>query len=219
MPKNTSYTLKLHLGNLSNGSNLYQTIQMTQSLTKVLLSLSFSFYFLISLHILHNMQELLTTGHLFPICFQETLPFTKLWAHVLEIPKSNLTRNNIETHQCLYHGDKDNSAMVQTELFNTRTSLPAQKSPLRQCVEGERYGLGCSQQEQSRSQVPPVSSCRGNWQQGEVCFLTLWLSCWPPCRKAKTAIGPSVCLAGSVPGREEKSPHTVHKFIKYLSRS
>ena len=40
---------------------------------------SFSLYFLISLHIIQNIQELLTTARLFPICFQERLPYAKLF--------------------------------------------------------------------------------------------------------------------------------------------
>lgn len=76
---------------------------------------------------------------------------------------------------------------------------------------------GCSQREQSRSQVPPVSSCKGNWQQGEVCFATLQLSSWPLCRETKGSIWPSVYSTGSVPGKDEKSPHTVRKFIKEVS--
>lgn len=92
------------------------------------------------------------------------------------------------------------------------------KPPLAVCWGREVWaGLQPARAEQVSS--APVSSCSGNWQQGEVCSVTLRLSSWPPCRKAKTSIWPSVYLTGSVPGKEEKSPHTVWKFIKYLSRS
>lgn len=111
-------------------------------------SLSFSFYFLISLYILHNIQELLTTGWLFPICFQGTLPFAKLRAQLIEMPQSNQTCNNIEA---FYHGDEDNSAMAQTDLFNTRPSLPAWKSPFWQCVEGR--GMGWAAVSESRASL------------------------------------------------------------------
>lgn len=76
--------------------------------------------------------------------------------------------------------------------------------PLAACWRRER----CSavSENKTKSQVPAVSSHRGKWQKGQVCFFRLKLSIWPPGRKTKRSIWPSVYLTGSVPGKKNPEP-------------
>lgn len=90
--------------------------------------------------------------------------------------------------------------------------LPSLKGlPLAACWRRET--LSAVSENKTRSQVPAVSSHRGKWQQGKVCFFGLKLSIWPPGRKTKRSIWPSVYLTGSVPGK--KNPEPTHSLKIY----
>lgn len=86
----------------------------------------------------------------------------------LKYPKVTWLETALKHTSAFYPGDEDNLAVAQTNLFNTRSSLPAPFGS----VLRER-GMGWAAVSRSRSPVPPVSSYRGYWQQGEVCFVTL----------------------------------------------
>lgn len=88
-------------------------------------------------------------------------------------------------------------------MFNNISSLLAQKGlHLAACWRRESWSP--VSENKSRSQVPTVSSRRGKSQKGKALFVTLKLSSWPPGRKTKRSIWPSVYLTGSVPGIKKK---------------